>query len=117
MTLWPMSVGDYRAQASARLRQSRRHGRKTETEPATVCGSHRIVSACGKVKNKSQVHAFTSFLSLEPTEGHSSSDWPMTTAYGWLADPARETEFRSCEDSTDFDPACTSVEEAFAKIT
>ena len=83
---------------------------------APVRGLDGIVSLCGKVKNKSQVHAFTSFLSSEPTGGHSSSDFAMPP-YGWLADPAREAELGSCEASTDFDPACASVEEAFAKIT
>ena len=56
--------------------------------------SGEIVSLCGKVKNKSQVHAFTSFLSSEPTGGHSRSDFAMPP-YGWLADPAREAELRS----------------------
>jgi hypothetical protein len=51
---------------------------------APVRGLDGIVSLCGKVKNKSQVHAFTSFLSSEPTGGHSRSDFAMPP-YGWLA--------------------------------
>ena len=49
---------------------------------APVRGLDGIVSLCGKVKNKSQVHAFTSFLSSEPAGGHSRSDFAMPPTAG-----------------------------------